>query len=114
MKIEYIKVGDYYFPNLKTEKSAPVGKFGRLRQMFLKEHEYPLYFKLLVNGELNKHLAMIEQEANDMKDELIDQYKEKRNITEKLKASNQMLWVQEMNNIQNCVNEIILKDIIYK
>lgn len=56
---------------------------------------------------------MIDDEANALYDRLIEQYKVKRNITEELKEKDQMKWVQEMNNIQNCVEEIINREIIY-
>lgn len=113
MKIEYTKVGDYEFPNLKMEKQTPLGKYALLRKKYLKEHHQGLYHKLLVNNELNDHLMLVQEQAEEMYDRLVIDYKKQRNITEELKEKDQMRWVQEMNNISNCVDEIINHDIIY-
>ena len=113
MKIEYIKVGDYYFPDLGAEELPLLQKYGRLRLAYIKEYKSEFYLNLLSTGKLGEHLSLIEQQANDMGDHLVEVFKKKRNITEDLKAKDQMLWVQEMNNIENCVNEIIRNNVIY-
>ncbi|MEG0960246.1 MAG: TnpV protein [Erysipelotrichaceae bacterium] len=114
MKIEYHKVGDYYYPNL-TIKQAKVSlsKYGRMRMQYLKQHQIELYFKLLANGELYSHIKEVDKQANDLYDKLLVDFKNKRNITEALKERNQILWVQEMNDIHNCIDEVICCDIIY-
>lgn len=68
---------------------------------------------MLMNEELSDHLQMIDKAANELYDRLIEDYKLKRNITEELKEKNQMEWFKEMNNIENCIVEIILNEIIY-
>ena len=65
-------------------------------------------------GTLFDYLEQIDIQASNMYDRLVEQYKKQRNITEELKAQDQMSWVQEMNNIKNCVNEVILNELIYE
>lgn len=114
MKIEYNKVGDYYYPNLTTKQAkVSLSKYGRMRMQYLKQHQYGLYFKLLANGELFSYLEKVDKQANDLYDKLLIDFKNKRNITEALKEKNQMQWAQEMNNIHNCIDEVISCDIIY-
>lgn len=114
-EINYIKIGDYYFPDLKpsTQKEMNIGKYGRMRLSYLKKHKRIIYTNLVTSGELVEHLQSIDKEANNLYDRLLEDYKVKRNITEALKEKDQMLWVQEMNNIQHCVDEFIKKELIY-
>ena len=109
-KIEYIEINGYLYPKLilPPQKEIHLTRFGRKRLQYL-----IIYTNLLISGELNEHLQMIDDEANILYDRLIEQYKVKRNITEELKEKDQMKWVQEMNNIQNCVEEVINHQIIY-
>ena len=69
---------------------------------------------LMAKGTLFDYLEQIDIQTDDMYDRLVKQYKKQRNITEELKAQDQMLWVQEMNNIKSCVNEVILNELIYE
>lgn len=114
-EINYIKIGDYYFPDLNppTQKEVSIGKYGRMRLSFLKNQKRIIYTNLVTSGELAEHLQSIDEEANNLYDRLIQDYKVKRKVTEALKEKNQMLWVQEMNNIQHCVDEFIKKELIY-
>lgn len=114
-EIEYIEIDGLLYPNLKVVpvKQLNLTRFGRMRLNFLKEHHKIIYTNMLTNNTLNKHLQSIDDEANQLYDKLIDDYKEKRHITEELKEKNELEWIQEMNNIENCVMEIILKSIIY-
>ena len=116
MKIEYTKHGDYYLPNLSPPEKVnalKLGKYGRRRLRFLQEHRKAEYTILFINNKLQKHLMEIEETANARFELLMKQFMEKENITEELKATNQMEWVGKMNNIKNCVQEIILKELIY-
>ena len=116
MKIEYTKVGDYYLPNLvapENMKNFKIGKYGKLRLNYLKENKRAEYTILLMDNKLQKHLMDIDKTANERFDLLMKQFAEKENITEELKATNQMEWVYRMNNIKNCTEEIILKELIY-
>ena len=116
MKIEYTKVGDYYLPNLvapENMKNFKIGKYGNLRLNYLKENKRAEYTILLMANKLQKHLMDIDKTANERFDLLMKQFAEKENITEELKATNQMEWVCRMNNIKNRTEEIILKELIY-
>ena len=110
-EIEYIQVGDYQLPNLKVEEMH-LNRFGRAKLDYLKKHDYLLYFKLLSKNELNDYLLKVQKEANDLYDRLVEEYKIKWNVTEELKQNNQMKWVQMMNNIKSCVDEIVYKTLL--
>ncbi|WP_027089926.1 TnpV protein [Thomasclavelia saccharogumia] len=115
MKIEYEEINGLLYPKLTLppQNEIHLTRFGRKRLQYLKQHRPIVYTNLLISGELNDHLQMVDDEANALYDKLIEEYKTKRNITEDLKEKDQMKWVQEMNNIQNCVEEIINRKIIY-
>ena len=110
-EIEYIQVGDYQLPNLKVEEMH-LNRFGRAKLDYLKKHDYLLYFKLLSKNELNDYLLKVQKEADDLYDRLVEEYKTKWNVTEELKQNNQMKWVQMMNNIKSCVDEIVYKTLL--
>lgn len=116
MEIEYTKVEDYYLPNLlppKNMKNFRIGKYGRARLQYLKENKKAEYTMLLVNDKLQQHLIKIDQQANERLEVLIKQMAEKENITEELKATDQLKWVGLMNNIKNSAEEIIFEELIY-
>ena len=116
-KITYRRVGDFYLPNLVFPKSKysdyKLGKYGKMRARYLKEHKKAEYTVLLIDGKLDEHLYNTDIECKNRFDLLMKQFVEKEQITEDLKATNQMEWVSKMNNIKNCVEEIILKELIY-
>ncbi len=114
-KIEYIEINGLLYPKLTLppQREVCLTRFGRKRLQYLKQYRPVVYTNLLASGELNEHLQMIDDEANTLYDRLIEQYKIKRNITEELKEKDQMKWVQEMNNIQTCVEEVINKQLIF-
>ena len=102
MKIEYTKVGDYYLQNLvapSNMKNFEIGKYGKLRLKYLKEHKKAEYTILLMDNKLQKHLMEIDKIANERFDLLMKQFAQKENITEELKAKDQLKWVGLMNNI---------------
>jgi len=116
MKIEYTKVGDYYLPNLvapENMKNFKIGKYGKLRLRYLKEHKKAEYTILLMDNELQKHLMEVDKIANERFELLMKQYAEKENVTEELKSKDQLKWVGLMNNIKHSAEEIILKELIY-
>ena len=115
MNISYTKQGDYLLPNLilKDKKQFNIGKYGLLRPEYIKKYKLGLYFDLLVNDNLNEYLHNIDTTVMEKVQKLIKELAEKENINEKLKESNQMLWVSKMNNIKNIAEEIILKEYIY-
>lgn len=116
-KTTYNKVEDYYLPNLTLEESKfknyHLGKYGRMRLNYLKNYKKAEYIILFMDNKLNEHLYNIDIECQKQFEILMKHFAERENITEELKANNQMEWVSRMNNIKNCVNEIILKEYIY-
>lgn len=116
MTIEYTKIGDYYFPNIKVNEQtkAELLKYGRKKLRYIQRYQKGFYTDLLTSDELYKYLEKVDREANDLYERLLIDFKKKRNITEELKEQNQMQWVREMNNIQNCIDEIVRKEVIYK
>ena len=115
MKLHIPKVGDYYIPNLiaPNMKNFKIGKYGRMRLRYLKENKKAEYTILLIENKLQEHLMDVDKTANDRFELLIKQFAEKENITEELKATNQMEWVGKMNAIKNAVEEIIFTELIY-
>lgn len=114
--IEYIRKGDYYLPNLidtASVNASELGKYGKLRLRYLLEHKKAEYTILWAENKLRSHLLETDKTANERFNLLMKQFIEKENITEELKANNQMEWVGKMNNIKNCVEESILKELIY-
>ncbi|MCI9286952.1 MAG: TnpV protein [Clostridia bacterium] len=114
--IEYIRKGDYYYPNLvdsASVKAAELGKYGKLRLKYLLEHKKVDYTILWVENKLRSHLLEIDKTANERFNLLMKQFIEQENVTEELKATNQLEWVCRMNNIKNRVEEIIFNELIY-
>ena len=98
----YTRVGNYYLPDLKLpdEENKPIGLWGQRHARHLKQNHKVLYMNLLTSGKLNDYLADIDKQAEDLFFRLVNQMAEREGITENLKAENQMLWVQKMNNIR--------------
>lgn len=112
----YTRVGDYYLPDLKLpeeEKQANIGVWGMRHKRFLKENHRVLYANLMTSGKLVTYLDDIERQATAMFLRLVKELAEKENVTEELKAENQMLWVQKMNNIRNRATEIVNAELIF-
>lgn len=96
------------------EKKANIGVWSLRHKRYLKQNHKVLYYNLLTSGKLNSYLADIEQQAQNLFSRLVKDLAEKENVTENLKATDQMLWVRKMNNIRNRATEIVNADIIYK
>ena len=110
----YTKVGDYYLPNLiPAEEETELGLWGQRHLRYLKQYRKVRYYNLLPSGKLNGYLADIDRQAEETFSRLVKQLAEKENVTEALKAENQMLWVQKMNNLRNAAMEIVSSDLIY-
>ena len=107
--------GDYYLPCLKLpkEESRHIGVWGQRHLRYLKQHRKVLYSELLISGKLNDYLADLNEQAEAMLSRLVKQLAEKEGLTEALKAENQMLWMQKMNNIHNAAMEVVSNDLIY-
>lgn len=112
----YTQVGDYLLPDLKLpkeEKQANIGVWSMRHKRFLRENHRVLYANLMTSGKLVTYLDVIEQQATAMFLRLVKGLAEKENVTEELKATDQMLWVQKMNNIRNRATEILNSELIY-
>ena len=113
MELTYTMQGDYRLPNLIPPESPTVGKYGMLRHSYLRKHREGLYTGMLMKGTLNAHLEEVDREANRMLEQLTSQMAQEQGVTEELKAQDQMLWVQRMNNIRQAAEEIIYNQLIY-
>ena len=112
----YTQAGDYMLPNLlpaEEETEANIGVWGMRHKRYLKQNHKVLYYNLMTSGKLNSYLADIEQQAQNLFLRLVKELAEKENVTEKLKSTDMMLWVQKMNNIHNSATEIVNERIIY-
>ena len=113
----YTQVGDYMSPDLlpaEEEKEANIGVWAMRHKRYLKQNHKVRYYNLLTSGKLNSYLADVEQQAQQLFLRLVNDLAEKECVTEKLKSTDMMLWVQNMNNIRNRATEIVNADIIYK
>lgn len=111
----YTMQGDYRLPNLIVEgtDTRPIGVWGQRRLNYLKHHRKVLYYNLLTSGKLHSHLADIEEQAQDLFSLLVKEHAEKEGVTEQLKATDQMKWVQRMNNIRERVMETVYSDVVF-
>lgn len=111
----YVRQGDYYLPclSLPEEEHKAIGVWGQRHARYLKQYHKVFYMNLLTSGKLNNYLADIDNQAEETFSRLVKQLAEKENVTENLKAENQMLWVQKMNNIRNRATEIVNTEVIY-
>lgn len=111
----YRQVGDYFIPNLVLPDTGnyQIGKYGRMRRSYLKEHHPILYNNYLLEGTLFKHLAEIDQDCNERMEIVVSAMAKQEGVTEALKAADQMEWVRRINSIRNCAEEIILTELVY-
>ena len=114
MNIPYIRVGDYFIPDLKIKEEArPIGKWGRMYRDYLKEH-HPIQFNnLVLSGNLWTYLTDLNEQALQRMDTLIAQMQSAEGITETLKAADPLGWTQRMNNVTARAEEIIREELIY-
>lgn len=111
----YTMQGDYRLSNitLPAEDERSIGVWGQRRLRYLKQHHKVLYYNLLTSGKLHSHLADTEEQAQELFSRLVKEYAEKEDITEQLKATDQMKWVQKMNNIRERVTETVCSDMVF-
>ena len=113
--ISYTLVGDVYIPNLvSTDTNYEIGCWGRKHKEYIKQYKPAFYTTLLTQCKFNSYLHDVDIRATEMYDTLVKQLAEQEGITEKLKATDMMLWVQAMNNISNRAREIVCFEIIFK
>ena len=112
-EITYTTVNGVQLPNLSLPESQPLGKYGRLRQKYLREHRPVLWNSLLLTGRLYEHLSEIEETAQSRIDLMLPKLAEAAGATEALKASDPMKWTGLMNNCQAQAEEVVLSELIY-
>ena len=114
--LKYELVGDYYLivGDDEPEEDQPIGVWGQRHLRHLKRHHKVIYANLLTTGKLNEYLADLNEQAEAMFSQLVKLLAEMEGVTEVLKAENQMLWVQKMNNLRNTAMEIVSNELIYR
>ena len=113
--IEYHLEGDYYIPNLVLPKQEKVtlNKYGRMRLKYLKENKNAEYSIMLMDGTLTKYLKEIQETAQKRVNQIINQLKEKSDLTEDMKNTNMLYWVGTMNAIKNQAEGLVISELIY-
>ena len=111
----YRREGDFLIPNLVLPDTGDyqIGKYGRMRRRYLKEHRRVLYTNLLTSGNLRCHLAKIDQACNERIESIVSAIAEQEGVTEALKAADQIERVRRMNSIRNRAEEIVLTELVY-
>ena len=114
--IEYERRGEQYYPllDLSEQTSYEIGKYGMLHLEFIKQHRRGTYTTLLTENRLNEHLHSIDEQAHEQLDLHIAQMAKRMGVTEELKASDPMRWVQMMNNVKASAEEIVMKEVVYR
>ena len=114
MKLEYIRNGDYYIPNLTIqEEERSIGKWGRMHREFMREHRPIQFSQLVLSDALYTYLADLNEQAQARMETLISQMQNAEGITEELKAADPMVWMQRMNNIHTRAEEIVREELIF-
>ena len=115
MEMTYTKNGDYLIPDLSLTETEqrPLGKYGRLRKTYLKEHRPILWNKMILSETLYPHLREIDETANRRLEQMMPELMKSAGVTESLKASDPMKWVQTMNSLKAQAEEVILNELIY-
>ena len=118
-ELTYTRMGDYLVPDLTLDnedgqEEYPLGKYGRLRETFLKEHHHGTYTSRLLTGRLEPHLREIDRQAQEQEDRIVSDLMKQNGVDEKMKARDQMGWVQAVNSFKAQAEEIILAEIGYR
>ena len=113
--LTYTRNGDYLIPDLSLSEQPekPLGKYGRMRKAYLKEHRPLIYNQLLLTEKLYPHLIEIDETAQSRLEQMMPQLAKDAGATEQLKASDPMRWVGLMNNIKASAEEVVLKELVY-
>ena len=110
---KYRQEGDYLLPNLEVPESPKVGVWGESRRQYLRKHQRALYTAMMLNDTLNAHLKEVDRSATELYNRVALQLAEQEGVTERLKATDQMEWVQRMNSIRNRAAEVVRKELIF-
>ena len=115
MELTYTQVGNVQIPNLVLDEQpeGSIGKYGRMRKRYLEEKKDGTLTTLVLSGKLTQHLMSINEQAITEIDALSEKIAKTEGLTEQLKSSDPMLWIQRMNNIRSRAEEIVLNNLIY-
>ena len=118
-ELTYTQIGEYLIPDLMLDeesemKSVPLGKYGMLRETFLKEHHHGTYTSMLLTGRLETHLREVDRQAQEQVDRIVSDLKERQGINESMKARDQLGWVQAVNSFIAQAEEMVLPEIVYR
>ena len=118
-ELTYTMVGDYLIPDLMMDgedeaEKYPLGKYGMLRETFLKEYHHGTYTSMLLTGRLEPHLREIDRQAQEQVDRMVDELKKQNGVNEAMKGRDMMGWVQAVNSFIAQAEEIVLAEIVYK
>ena len=94
-----------------NQPQKPLGRYGRMRRMYLMENRPVLYNSMLLTGKLHPHLLEVEQAAENQKQQMMTELLKQNPAPDK--AKNQLMWVQHMNSLKAQVEEVILMELIY-
>ena len=111
--ITYRTVNDVQIPNLSLPETEPIGRYGRMRQKYLREHRPVLWNRLVLTGMLYEHLHEIETAAQNLIDLTLPKFAEAAGATEALKAADPMKWTGLMNACKAQAEEVVLSELIY-
>ena len=115
MELSYRQNGDYLIPDIEMDEQPReiIGKYGMMRKAFLKEHRSGTYNALLLQSRLTEHLLEIDKTAREQVEQTMAQMAKAEGVTESLKARDQMLWAQRMNNIRQRAEETVIAEIVH-
>ena len=114
MKLTYHRCGDYLLPELTVpDKPVALGKYGRMRKTYLKEHRPILWNNLLLTGKLDSHLREIDRTANSRLEQMMTELAMLTGVTESLKEKSPMAWTQQMNALKAQAEEVLLTELVY-
>ncbi len=118
-ELTYRKNGDYLIPELMMDgedetEEILLGKYGMLRQTFLKEHHHGTYISMLLTGRLMGHLRQTDSQAQEQVDRMVGEMMKKNGVDENLKERDQMAWLQAVNSFTEQAEETVLAEIVYR
>lgn len=112
-ELTYTTVNDVQIPNLTLPETEPIGRYGRLRQKYLREHRPVMWNRLVLTGMLYEHLHEIETAAQSRIDLMLPKMAASAGATEALKASDPLRWTGLMNTCKAQAEEVVLSELIY-
>ncbi|MBR4636769.1 MAG: TnpV protein [Clostridia bacterium] len=114
MVITYTKHGDYYYPDLELppQPTGDIGRFGRMRKKYLKEHQPDTFALMLMENTLMQHLIDIDRQANEQINLITAQLAHAEGVTEELKARDQLEWIRRINSCRDRAEEQVIRELV--